>query len=311
MINQALVAITNSILGTGKATSKGNYAYVCPFHTSNPPGKKNFEINFTKNTKGENPWHCWGCNAKGKKLAQLFKLMGVPQEKILELKPYLKTDGIEKIIPTQNEKLSLPKEFISLINPSLSIMAKHALNYIKKRGITSEDIIKYNLGYCEEGKYMNHIIVPSYDENGTLNYFTARSFEKDNKSKKNPSVSRDIIPFGFFINWDLPLILCEGPFDAMAIKRNAIPLLGKNIQSNLMKKIVMSSVSKIYIALDRDAQKQALGFCEKLMNEGKEVYLVDMDDKDPSEMGFKNFTNLIQNTTPLTFSNLLSKKFAI
>ena len=100
MINQALVAITNSILGTGKATSKGNYAYVCPFHTSNPPGKKNFEINFTKNTKGENPWHCWGCNAKGKKLAQLFKLMGVPQEKILELKPYLKTDGIEKIIPT-------------------------------------------------------------------------------------------------------------------------------------------------------------------------------------------------------------------
>jgi len=78
-----------------------------------------------------------------------------------------------------------------------------------------------------------------------------------------------------------------------------------------MKKIVMSSVSKIYIALDRDAQKQALGFCEKLMNEGKEVYLVDMDDKDPSEMGFKNFTNLIQNTTPLTFSNLLSKKFAI
>ena len=60
----------------------------------------------------------------------------------------------------------------------------------------------------------------------------------------------------------IPIILCEGLFDAMAIKRNAIPLLGKNIQSNLMKKIVTSVVNKIYIALDRDAIKQALNFCE-------------------------------------------------
>jgi hypothetical protein len=78
-----------------------------------------------------------------------------------------------------------------------------------------------------------------------------------------------------------------------------------------MKKIVKSSVEKIYIALDRDAQKQALSFCEKLMSEGKEVYLVDMQDKDPSEMGFENFTKLIQDTYPLTFSSLLGKKLTL
>jgi DNA primase len=312
MVNQALVAIVNSVLGTGKASSKGNYTYVCPFHTSNTPGKRKLEINFTENEKGENPWHCWSCNVRGKKLTQLFKALNAPQEKIIELKPFLKNFTAEvRSLPGQNEKLTLPKEFISLINPPSSIMAKHASVYIKKRGVTQEDIIKYNLGYCEEGKYANHIIIPSYDETGVLNYFTARSFEKDNKSKKNPTVSRDIIPFGFFVNWDLPLVLCEGPFDAIAIKRNAIPLLGKQIQPNLMKKIVMSSVSKIYIALDKDAQKQALDFCERLMNEGKEIYLIDMEDKDPSEMGFQNFTNLIQNTHPLTFSELLNKKFTI
>jgi Ran GTPase-activating protein (RanGAP) involved in mRNA processing and transport len=97
----------------------------------------------------------------------------------------------------------------------------------------------------------------------------------------------------------------------MAIKRNAIPLLGKNIQSSLMKKIVTSVVDKIYIALDRDAIKQALKFCEKLMAEGKEVYLVDMQDKDPSEMGFENFTKLIQKTVPLTYYNLMEQKLAI
>jgi DNA primase len=183
---------------------------------------------------------------------------------------------------------------------------------LKKRNIAECDIIKYNLGYCEKGVYANRIIIPSYNENGNLNYFTARSFEKTNPIKyKNPNSSRNIIPFEFFINWDLPLVLCEGPFDAIAIKRNVIPLLGKNIQSSLMKKIVMSSVSKIYIALDKDAQKQALNFCEKLMSEGKEVYLVDMQDKDPSEMGFENFTNLIQDTYPLTFSSLLEKKLTL
>jgi DNA primase len=191
-------------------------------------------------------------------------------------------------------------------------MAKHAMAYLKKRNISESDIIKYNLGYCEKGIYANRIIIPSYDENGNLNYFTARSFEKTNPIKyKNPNSSRNIIPFEFFINWDLPLVLCEGPFDAIAIKRNVIPLLGKNIQSSLMKKIVMSSVSKIYIALDKDAQKQALNFCQQLMNEGKEVYLVDMQDKDPSEMGFKQFTNVIQETDSLTFSDLLAKKLML
>ena len=145
-----------------------------------------------------------------------------------------------------------------------------------------------------------------------MNYFTARTFNQSSTVKyKNPSTSRNIIPFEIFINWNVPVILCEGPFDALAIKRNAIPLLGKTIQSSLMKKLVTSAVEKIYIALDKDAQKQALNFCENLIKEGKEVYLVDLQDKDPADMGFKNFTHLIQETYPLTFSDLLEKKLQL
>jgi hypothetical protein len=308
MVNQALVAIVNSVLGSGKATSKGNYAYYCPFCKHHKP---KLEVNFTENKEGINPWQCWVCSKRGKKLTQLLKALDIPKEKIIELKSYLKVDT-QDITPVSTDKVHLPKEFISLINPPKSVMAKHAIAYLKKRGINDDDIIKYNLGYCESGTYANRIIVPSYDENGALNYFTARSFEKDNPVKyKNPNASRNIIPFEFFINWDLPLILCEGPFDAIAIKRNAIPLLGKNIQSNLMKRIVISSVKKIYIALDKDAQKKALEFCQQLMNEGKEVYLIDMQDKDPSDMGFKHFTHIIQDTEPLRFSDLLYKKLML
>lgn len=306
MLNQTLIALVNSVLGTGKSTARGNYAYHCPFCNHHKP---KLEINFTENKKGENPWHCWACDRKGKKIYQIFKHIQVPSNTMAELRSIVKTEFNDKEVVVE-EKVSLPKEFKSLLNVSKTdILGRHALTYLKSRNINEEDIVKYNIGYCETGRYAKMVIIPSYDENGNLNYFTGRSFEKEPSVKyRNPSVSRDIIPFELFINWEIPFILCEGPFDAIAIKRNAIPLLGKNIQSNLMKKIVMSSVEKIYIALDKDAQKQALSFCERLMNEGKEVYLVDMQDKDPSEMGFKNFTNLIQETYPLTFSSLLEKK---
>ena len=306
MINQSLVALTNSVLGSGKQTARGNYAYHCPLCKHHKP---KLEVNMSENSKGENPWHCWVCDKKGKKLYQLFRAIEVSPETMTELKAIVKYVGPETDVQVET-KVTLPKEFTPLFNIQKSnIMGRHALAYIKSRGITEEDVLKYGIGYCETGRYANMVIIPSYDERGNINYFTGRSFEKEPSVKyRNPSVSRDIIPFELFINWELPLILCEGPFDAIAIKRNVIPLLGKNIQTKLMKKIVMSSVEKIYIALDRDAQKQALNFCERLMQEGKEVYLVDMQDTDPSEMGFASFTNLIQETYPLTFSGLLEKK---
>jgi len=309
MINQALVATLNSVLGTGKSTARGNFAYHCPFCNHHKP---KLEVNLTENPKGEHPWNCWVCSKKGKKLSNLFKAIGAPADKLKEVKSLEKfTSGNFEITAT-DKKVELPKEFKPLSNQYNSIEYKHAISYLKRRQVTPDDIIKYNIGYCESGKYNNCIVVPSYDKDGILNYFTARSFNKNSSIKyKNPDVSRDIIPFELFINWNIPIILCEGPFDALAIKRNVIPLLGKNIQQNLRKKLVTSKVQKIYIALDKDAIKQALSFCEELINEGKEVYLVDMQDKDPGEMGFENFTNLIQHTIPLTFSSLFEKKLQL
>ena len=309
MLNQPLIALANSVLGTGKQTARGNFAYHCPFCNHHKP---KLEVNFTENKKGENPWHCWVCDKRGKRLSQIFKQVNASPKAMEELRAIVKTETADKEIAVA-EILNLPKEFKTFKDiSSTNIMGRHALAYLKSRNISEEDILKYNIGYCESGPYKNMVIIPSYDADGRLNYFTGRSFEKEPKIKyKNPSVSRDIIPFELFINWDIPFILCEGPFDAIAIKRNVVPLLGKNIQTSLMKKIVMSSVSKIYIALDKDAQKQALNFCQQLMNEGKEVYLVDMQDKDPSEMGFKQFTNVIQETDSLNFSDLLAKKLML
>ena len=309
MVNQLLVTLVNSVLGSGKATARNNYAYSCPLCHHHKP---KLEVNLTENREGKNPWHCWACDARGTTIYNLFKQVKAAADKFVELNSLVKTS--KSIKETQVvSSVVLPTEFISLDNVDLSdIMTRHATAYLNNRHVSKYDIIKYNMGYCKEGVYKNMIIIPTYDMDGRLNYFTARSFEKEPYVKyRNPSVSRDIIPNEHLINWNVPVILCEGLFDAIAIKRNAIPLLGKSIQSSLMKKIVTSVVDKIYIALDRDAIKQALRFCEKLMAEGKEVYLVDMQDKDPSEMGFNNFTKLIQNTTPLTYYDLMEQKLAI
>ena len=308
MVNELLVNLVNGVLGTGKRTARGNQSYTCPFCHHHKP---KLEVNFTENKEGVNQWACWACGKKGKTIRSLFKQVQVDASYFQELSKLVKNVSRDDIGEIKHTILELPKEFKSFIN-NKDIIAKHAFTYLKKRDITKQDILKYSIGYCDSGQYAKMIVIPSYDANGKLNYFTARSFEKDPYTKyRNPETSRDIIPFELFINWDLPIILCEGPFDAMAIKRNAVPLFGKNIQASLMKKLVESKVQKIYIALDNDAVKQALKFCEQLLDVGKEIYLVELQGKDPSEMGFEHFTKLIQNTTPLTQYKLMEKKLSI
>lgn len=307
MVNELLVNLINSILGTGKRTARGNQSHTCPFCSKS----NKLEVNYTENKEGINKWACWSCGKKGKTIRSLFKQANIDSIHYVELNKLIKNTSYNHIDVVNSTSLELPKEYKTFIN-NKDIIAKHALLYLKNRNITNQDILKYNIGYCDSGQYAKMVIIPSYDNNGKLNYFTARSFEKDPYTKyRNPETSRDVIPFELFINWDLPIILCEGPFDAMAIKRNVVPLFGKNIQTSLMKKLVESKVQKIYISLDDDAIKQSLRFCEQLLDVGKEVYLVELKGKDPSEIGFENFTKLIQNIFPLTQYKLMEKKLSV
>jgi DNA primase len=311
-VNHLLLNLVISVLGKGKSTSKGNYAFPCPECKHHKP---KFEVNFDETSSNFQFFNCWVCGYRGKSLLNLFRKQDVSSEKLQELKSLVKVNPLVKNSQKVNysQKIELPQEFKSLVDVNKNdIMARHALAYLKSRKISIEDIIKYNIGFCEAGKYSKMIIIPSYDSQGNLNYFTARNFDKTSpKTYSNPDVSKDIIPFELFVNWNVPLIICEGTMDAITIKRNAVPLLGKVIHPQLMTKIVTSQVQKIYIALDKDALKKALHFCEVLMNEGKEVYLVEIDGKDPNYLGFEKFTKILHNVYPLTFSKLLEKKLSL
>ena len=106
----------------------------------------------------------------------------------------------------------------------------------------------------------------------------------------------------------MPIILVEGAFDAIAIKRNAIPLFGKTISNTLKKRIVEKNVKEIYICLDEDAKKQALEAAEYFMANGITVYFVDLEGDDPSDIGFGKINSILANTEKLTSEWLMNQR---
>ena len=299
-----LVSLLNRVIGNrGRQLKKANeYMYWSPFTSHHKP---KLQIN-TQTQK----WHCWVSNQGGHKLYQLFKKLKASKEQFDELTDLV---GGFQSLSSNREKVKenivrLPKEFKPLLSNGNSIIAKHSRVYLNNRNISNGDILRYGIGYCEEGIYSNRVIVPSYNSDGELNYFVGRDIYEGGFKYKNPPVSKDVIGFDLFINWNEPIILCEGVFDAIAIKRNAIPLFGKTIPKSLKKKIYEKKVKEIYILLDRDAISDAIKITDDLMKNGINVYFVSLSEEDPSDMGFKKVINLIKETKQTSFSDLMRMK---
>ena len=306
MKEDLLKQLLESVLGKSKSARGGDEAvFYCPSCSHH---KKKLTFNLLSQK-----FQCWVCGYKGHRAFQLLKKANAPGAAFGALKEIDQQYNFKSKVKQKVDAntLMLPKEVTPIISSS-AVLSKHALHYLDQRGITQQDVVKYDLHYCEEGPLKNMVVIPSYDKDGFLNYYVGRSFDKNAYIKhKLASSTKDIIGFEMYINWDLPVILCEGAFDAMAIKRNAIPLFGKKLSTTLMKKIIKSNVEKIYLALDEDALKDAFNHAETFMSYGKRVYLIEMGDKDPSELGFKQFTKLLHNATELTTSTLMKKRLAL
>ena len=298
-----LISILETVLGRSKKTSGNNVSFKCPLCNHY---KHKLEIDLSTQY-----WHCWVCNAKGRKLYTLFNKIGASATQINDLSKECGT-----YIPVTKDidvHVSLPPEFKLILNGNKNNPEfRNALMYLKNRGITKQDIVRYGIGYCETGSYANMIIIPSYDKEGKLNFFTGRSYYKDSTFKhKNPKASKDIIGFELFVNWNKPITIVEGVFDAIAVKRNAIPLFGKIILDNLKKQIVEKQVKYIYIALDTDARSKALDICQYFIDNGINVYLMELGKKDPSEIGYKEILEMYTCIEPITGNDLMLKKIGM
>ena len=188
---ELIIDIIDEILGERRQHNdyRCQVAYDCPVCSYEIKGldegdrKGNLEINYKSNV-----YKCWSCAETHDTHGSLYKLIkkyGTPKQ----LKKYqlLKPDIIEDYKQRPQKIIKLPKEFIPFNSVSQGLKLTHyykqAYNYLKKRNISDGMIDKFNIGFCYTGIYQNRIIIPSYDKDGSLNYFIARSYLNKTKFK--------------------------------------------------------------------------------------------------------------------------------
>ena len=299
-----VINILDTALSVGSSLKGNEQAHHCPFCNHH---KKKLQVNLDTQR-----WHCWVCDSKGRSVQSLLRKLNVDIRDLNRLKDIYGEDDYTLVEKDEYvAKLQLPSEFKQLhfkpkgFNPEYN----QAINYLKERGITHADIVKYNIGYCSEGLYFGRIIVPSYDGNGDLNYFIARSYYKEERMKyKNPPVNRDVIVFENQINWNEPITLVEGVFDSFSVKRNCIPLLGKFLLSKLKNKIIEKGVKDITILLDSDAISDSTKHTDYFLKNGINVKNIIPTGKDAGDMGFKAVRDLLKGATQTGWDDLVLSK---
>ena len=268
--------------------------------------KKKLSINVTKNV-----FKCWICDYSGTDITSLVSYYGrvyLSQWSALT-RPDLSSSVsiIDMFSPPEKKKeiINLPQSFELVSNPGFK--NTKVINYLKSRGLSSRDILKWKIGYCNTGEYAGRVIVPSFSSSGELNYFVARSADRKIWPKyKNPPVSKDIIFNELNINWRKPITLVEGVFDAIKVE-NSIPILGSSLKygSQILNKISKHKVD-VTVALDADAYDKGLKLYRTLSQFDIKVKFLNIKgERDLGDMGKQEVNELFTKATDINQDNYL------
>lgn len=263
------------------------YCPVCKHH------KPKMSVNLDKNV-----FKCWVCAYSGSSVFRIVRRFG----NFLQRQEWEELDGVVDLsvslydqmfgdVEEDDEQIiSLPEEFRSLCNKKVPISSAPARNYLKSRGVTKEDILRWKIGYCATGPYAERVVIPSFNKDGRVNYFIARTYGKGYKYKNPEGASKDIIFNHLYVDWKNPVHLVEGAFDAIQAG-NAIPLLQCSLRedSKLFQEITRHD-TPIYIALDPEAEKEAMDLIKSLLEYDVECYKVDISgEEDVAAMGKEKY----------------------
>jgi len=252
--------------------SNNEMLFSCPFCKHH---KKKLSVNIDKNA-----WKCWVCDSSGRTIEYLVKRFGDPRDlQDWGIDSEITFDDIEiilfgeKIKPEIKEEINLPKEYVPLLTGRKSFLKDRALKYLKQRGLTEKQIFIYKIGICTKGEYKGRVIIPSFNEEGEINYFVARTYENDFLKYKNPNISKSKIIFNeLLIDFDKPVFIVEGVFDAIRIGKNSVPILGSTIKTeDLIFKKIVENRTPIYIGLDQDAKSKEEKIIKLFLSYGIEV----------------------------------------
>tara|TARA_R110000824_G_scaffold101408_5_gene240957 strand:- start:4862 stop:5785 length:924 start_codon:yes stop_codon:yes gene_type:complete len=275
------LTIITSFLGK-PYKSNNEFLFQCPFCKHH---KNKFSVNIQRGF-----YKCWICDQKGRNLYRLVRKFGSAKDRetwkaFSGTRTDLNTFGdlFEDTKENDPEQIiEMPPNFYSLCG---NAHFRAPLRYLKKRDIGKKDILKWKMGFCSEGPFGGRIIIPSFNNNGDLNYFIARTFTNNYKRYLNPPVSRDIIFNELYVDFDKEVTIVEGTFDAVKAE-NAIPILGSTIRetSKLFRRIVQND-TPVLLALDPDAKYKAENIKKLFLKYGIEVREIQyQDERDIGDM---------------------------
>ena len=298
--------ILKSVLGEYRRERK-EFLFYCPKCDHHKP---KLSVNLSNGC-----FKCWVCDYSGRKIRSLirkhgsyldYKAWGEFEEQVDISDFDLIFDPFNEI--KKEEALELPEGFISLANKNLPLSSLPARQYLKDRGVTKLDICRWKMGFCGKGDYEGYVVIPSFNPEGNINFFVARSYNGDWKKYKNPKVSRNTIIFDeLFLDFHEDLTIVEGIFDAVIAGHNTVPLLGSTLseKSRLMHEIIKNETT-VYLALDFDAEKKSMSIINKLLQYGVEVYKIDTSGfGDVGEMSRQEFLERKQIATLMNQENCL------
>ena len=289
-----VVNIIENFLGSPKTNkdsdTRTQWEFNCPSKTCRQDHNK-FNLTYKSSKK---IFNCWKCKYRGI-VFRLVRDYG-SKDDLSRLKLVLPEYNIQSFSVFKKSEIDydlivcdLPAGYLPLNRDRQSGLYKLAFNYTtNKRKITTAQIDKYKIGYTEVGPRKFRIIIPSFNSSGKINYFEARAYLDGSKMpyyKPDSSTTKgviscpgpdkqDIIFNEKFINWDLPVYLVEGVFDALRIQ-NSIPMLGK-VPSELLLSKLLKNNSTVIICLDSDALRDGIDIYKMLYSLGLNVFFVDL-----------------------------------
>ena len=257
-------------------------------HTNGPetlfkcPACDHHKLKLSVNIR-KNVFKCWVCDYRGRNIRRLVRRFGtfVQLQRWEELTGRHDIERFAELFDSRSRvdpmpTLDLPEEFISLAGlvPATGVYAQ---KYLDARGITEADILKWKIGFCFSGEYRNRVVIPSFNDDGNVSYFIARTYNGDSYKYKNPRASKDIVFNELYIDWNEDLTIVEGVFDAITAG-NSVPILGSTLRSDsdLIRKIVYND-TPVFVALDPDAREKENKIIETLLKYDIELYKIDVD----------------------------------
>lgn len=260
--------------------------FFCPKHGARA-GRTEGQLSVNLKT---DRFNCWSCGFGGHNLARLLKIKGPTSifRQYIEEQEESRRGGCRIVVvpEKQYDQPVLPDVFKSLSTHSKGPYFGAAMAYLGRRGLTSDDILQWKLGYCESGELAGRIVIPSFDESGELNFVVGRTFYDDPlRYKPFPKHQcKDIVWNDYMIDWSRPLVVTEGPFDAFVASENVTILQGTIVHDSLVRKIVMSGTDVLF-AMDADAFRRQLEYIELFLSYGISCKYVDVRKDGKKDLG--------------------------